>query len=128
MTAHLILLDNRYENDDDSFVYGTGDILGENQWHWLDLALKRGKERDVELTVIGAGLQMLTEMINIPLLENFRWKNRERLFRLLRENRMENVVLLSGDVHIGQVYKAQCTGFTGQNLLPEVTSSGLSHT
>ena len=38
------------------------------------------------------------------------------------------MTLLSGDVHLGQLYKAQCTSFTGQNLLPEVTSSGLSHT
>ena len=29
---------------------------------------------------------------------------------------------------MGQIYKAQCPGLTGQNVLPEITSSGLSHT
>ena len=42
MTIHVILLDNRYENDNDSW-YGSGDVLGEDQWLWFDLALKRGK-------------------------------------------------------------------------------------
>ena len=37
------------------------------------------------------------------------------------------MVLLSGDVHLGEVYKAQCPGLSGQNVLPELTSSGLSH-
>ena len=43
LTIHVILLDNRYDSDDDSLLYGTGDVLGEDQWLWLDLALKRGK-------------------------------------------------------------------------------------
>ena len=37
------------------------------------------------------------------------------------------MVLLSGDVHLGQFYEAECASFTGQAILPEVTSSGLSH-
>ena len=41
---------------------------------------------------------------------------------------MDNVLLLTGDVHIGQFYQAECPSFTGQTVLPEVTSSGLSHT
>ena len=43
MTIHVILLDNRYENDADSIWHGSGDVLGEDQWLWFDLALKRGK-------------------------------------------------------------------------------------
>ena len=38
------------------------------------------------------------------------------------------MALISGDVHLGQLYKAQCPGLAGQNILPEITSSGLSHT
>ena len=80
------------------------------------------------MTLIGAGIQMVPERLSLPFVENFRWKNREKLFATLRANEADNVVLLSGDVHLGQIYKAQCPQFTGQSLLPEITSSGLSHT
>ena len=30
LTVQIILLDNRYENDDDSIWYGSGDVLGED--------------------------------------------------------------------------------------------------
>ena len=40
---------------------------------------------------------------------------------------MDNVVLISGDVHHANLHEAQCN-FTGQKILPEFTSSGLSHT
>ena len=72
----MILLDNRYESDEESLFSGSSDVLGEDQWLWLDLAIKRGLERNVTLTVVGAGIQMLPEQIYFPPVENFRWKNR----------------------------------------------------
>jgi hypothetical protein len=45
------LLDNRFEYDRVS-----GDRLGEDQWAWLDLALKKSKTENADLTVIGAGI------------------------------------------------------------------------
>ena len=81
------------------------------------------------MTVIGAGIQILAERLSfVKPVENFRWKNRDKFFEALARNKMENVVLISGDIHLGQLYEAQCTQFTGMNTLPEVTSSGLSHT
>lgn len=44
---------------------------------------------------------MIPERVFLPMVENFRWKNRERLYKILRENGAENVTLLSGDVHLG---------------------------
>ena len=101
MTIQVILLDNRYENDDDSFWHGSGDRLGADQWLWFDLALQRGKARNVTMTVIGSGIQMVSERAPLPILENYRWKNRERLYQTLKANEAENVVLISGDVHFG---------------------------
>ena len=71
---------------------------------------------------------MINELLYVPPVENFRWINRERLYSILKVNQVSNAVFLSGDVHHGQLYEAQCQSFTGQNILPEVTSSGLSHT
>ena len=66
----------------------------------------------MSLTLIGAGIQILPERTRFPV-ENFRWINRMKLFEALKKNEMENVVLLSGDVHMGQLYEAQCAQFTG---------------
>ena len=44
---------------------------------------------------------MIPERVYLPPVENFRWVNREKLFRALKVNQAENVVLLSGDVHLG---------------------------
>ena len=97
---HVILLDNRYENDFDTFS-GSGDALGEDQWLWLDFALKRGKKRNVSMTLIGAGMQIMPERIFLPFVENFHWVNRERIYKTLRLNEMSNVAFISGDVHLG---------------------------
>ena len=56
LLVQVILLDNRYDSDADSLLFGTGDVLGEDQWLWLDLALKRGMERKASMILIGAGI------------------------------------------------------------------------
>ena len=61
-------------------------------------------------------------------LEDFKGVNRMRLFNLLKENKSESVVFISGDVHSAQTFANECTSYTGQKILPEFTSSGLSHT
>jgi hypothetical protein len=46
----------------------------------------------------------------------------------MKTHQMSNVILLSGDAHIAQVYESACSSHIGQNKLYEYTSSGLSHT
>lgn len=87
------MLDNRYEFDKIS-----GDRLGEEQWQWLDDALNHGKREGATITIIGAGVQMLPDR---RMVESFKWKNKQKLFGLLKRHRMSNVVLISGDVHMG---------------------------
>jgi hypothetical protein len=40
---------------------------------------------------------------------------------------MNNIILLSGDVHFAQLYENRCKSLTGQERLIEVCSSGMSH-
>lgn len=63
----------------------------------------------------------------IDSVETFRYKSRKRLYDTLRDNHMEGVVFLSGDVHMTQVYRNRCPSMTGQSNLLEFSSSGLSH-
>jgi len=45
-----------------------------------------------------------------------------RLFDLLYKHELSNVIMLSGDIHYGQISVPPCGLFT-----PEFTSSGLTH-
>jgi alkaline phosphatase D len=103
----MILLDNRYEYDK-----ATNDRLGEDQWLWLDSALQRGNLEKVDLTIIGAGIQIIPERANIPI-EVMKWKNKKVLFDLLKKNQKDSVILLSGDVHFGQMYENKCKSLSG---------------
>jgi alkaline phosphatase D len=98
LKVHIILLDNRYDYD----KYGTGDRLGESQWAWLDETLANGK--DVNLTLIGAGIQILPDRVSKLPVEQFKTANKLKLLSLLKKHQMSNVVLLSGDVHLAQFY------------------------
>ena len=98
----------RYEYDKVS-----GDRLGSDQWKWLDLALKRGKTRKVDLTIIGSGVQIIPERGLPYIVEDMKGVNRMRLFKLLKENEMENVVFISGDVHMAQQTENDCVSLTG---------------
>ena len=71
------------------------------QWEWLDKALEKGKNTpDVALTVLGAGLQMIVDRGLCPdYVERFKWKNRQKIYELIQKHEMDNIILLSGDIH-----------------------------
>jgi phosphodiesterase/alkaline phosphatase D-like protein len=68
---------------------------------------------------------MLPDRIKI---ESFTWKNKSKLLTVLRENEVTNYVLGSGDIHMAQSMKDECSSLSGLNNLWEFTSSGLTHT
>jgi len=125
----LLLLDSRYFRDtlEASRIPGkryerneTGDILGEAQWTWLRAELT---DSPADCHIIANGIQV------IPAEQGFeKWDNfpvaRRRLLDLLAETRPNRPVLLSGDRHIAEYSRLRW----GAADLPEVTSSGLTHT
>ena len=60
--------------------------------------------------MIGSGVQILSESF---LIENFSKTSKEKLFKILRENEISNVALISGDVHTSQLYENDCSSHTG---------------
>ena len=95
-------------------------MLGDEQWRWLQARLR--EPADVRLLV--SSIQLVVEghgwerSGNLP-------SERERLYRLLRDTGARGVVVLSGDRHIGGLYRDP------NPLLPhalyEMTSSGVTH-
>ncbi len=122
----VILLDTRYHRDryhrTQYPLNPTGDILGEEQWAWLEREL-RGSTAQVHL--IGSSIQVVPEEHGFEKWANFP-AARERLFRLIGQTRAPGVVFISGDRHIAEI--SRIAGTAAGYPIYDVTSSGLTHT
>jgi len=54
-------------------------------------------------------------------------KSRRMLNGLLQKHKKSGVILISGDVHYGGYFAMKCKGHFGYEM-PEITTSGLTHT
>lgn len=92
------------------------DILGENQWDFLEKELQ--DTQDTRATIIVSSIQMLTSN---PIFES--WTHfpqaRARFFNLIQKYQPPGLLVVSGDVHFSE--------FLGKKQVVEVTSSGLTH-
>lgn len=120
--AKVILLDGRYHRDKPR-EDGAGDILGGEQWAWLEGELE---ESDAQVHLIVSGIQILPMEHN-----NERWHDfpaaRERLFQLIAETRAPGVILVSGDRHMAEISRVPAQETPIDYALHEVTSSGMTH-
>lgn len=102
-------------------VNSSGDILGEEQWLWLQEVLDTST---AELNIIASGIQFLQTTQHFEKWANFP-KALQRLYRLLAKYPDHPVLLLSGDRHIGEFIKREIPELNYP--LYEITSSGLTH-
>lgn len=93
-------------------------MLGETQWTWLAEELRK----PAEVRLLVSSIQVLAEghgwerWGNLPL-------ERRKLVDTIRESRAKGLVLLSGDRHIGALYREAAPDMPP---LYEVTSSGIN--
>lgn len=128
----IILLDTRYFRDQlqKSTNYNkkrytptsTGDILGEEQWAWLENELQHS---DAAIYIIGTSIQF------IPIQHGYeKWMNlsssRERMIDLLKKYSTKKTFFISGDRHIAELSRLKVKGLP--YTLYDFTSSGLTHT
>jgi len=122
----IILLDTRYFRDrlvrigNSISVNEGGDILGEDQWAWLDQELR--KDEGQKMTLIVSSIQIISQEHAFEKWSNFP-RARTRLFELLHYSGAPNVVFVSGDRHMGEISTME---YKGKNYY-EITSSGLTH-
>ncbi len=128
LTIKVILLDARYFRDplkkDDrnwNIPDVNGEILGDEQWKWLE---EQVQEPEVDLFIIGSGIQILPEEHRFEKWANFP-RERTKFFQLLSAYVAQPVVLLSGDRHISEVSKIDLEGY--DYPLYEFTSSSLTN-
>lgn len=137
-TVQIILLDTRsfrsplkktravksaggkFKNDYQPDIDPSKTILGESQWKWLEEQL----ELPADLRLIASSIQFGHEYngyeswTNLPL-------EQERLVETIRKTKASGVVLLSGDVHWGEISRRD---FPGIYPLYDVTASGITET
>jgi len=127
----IILLDTRYFRDTlDPDIGGMarylpnkeGDILGEEQWRWLEEVLRNSK---ADFHIVGSSIQLIAEEQGFEKWANFP-AARQRMFNMLAEINPKPLLFISGDRHMAEISKIDIPGLTYP--LYDFTSSGLTHT
>ncbi len=138
--VQLILLDLRTFRDDllsyegqpvdrsaytyklDYWPYDTQDstLLGEEQWAWLDRQL----QQPADLRIVASSTQFGITWNGYEAWANFPHEQK-RFFELVKKNRANGVLFLSGDVHYAEISRMEVPGIYP---LYDVTASGITST
>ncbi len=127
----VLLLDTRYFRDTlylsktPGIRYDpnpTGDVLGEEQWKWLEKELTNS---DAALHIIGSSIQFIADDHGYEKWANFPTA-RNRFIQLLSKTKPKNTIIISGDRHMAEMSKMKIPGW--KNELYDFTASGLTHT
>ena len=101
--------------------YGTGTVLGEQQWEWLQNELSSSK---ADFNVLISSIQFLSNEHGFECWGNFPHEV-DRLKKVINTSNAKGVMILSGDRHISEISR---TAIEGLNYpLIDFTSSGLTH-
>lgn len=99
-----------------------GDVLGEEQWSWLEKELS---DSDAAVHLLGSSIQLLSNEHGYEKWGNFP-KARKRMLNLLARLNVRNLLVISGDRHSAEISKMDVPGMT--HPVYDFTSSGLTHT
>lgn len=129
-SVKVIVLDTRYFRDtllpDPSKMRRyqpnlEGDMLGEQQWDWLEAELRNSR---AGLHILCSSVQVIADDHGYEKWGNFP-ASRRRLLTLISEIRPKNLLIISGDRHMAEVSKLDMAGLPYP--LYDFTSSGMTH-
>ena len=134
-TIRIIMLDTRWYRDKQQFTYlsyeqlkklnlgryqphkdASKTVLGATQWKWLEETLAKPSD----LNIIVSGFPMISGFSGWETWANFPHE-RKRLLALIEKYSVSNSIVLSGDIHRGEMSSLKLN----DNTLYEITSSGL---
>lgn len=93
-------------------------LLGETQWEWLEDQLSK----KADLRIIVSSIQMIANEHGFEKWGNFPHE-KQRFYDLLKKTKARNVIVLSGDRHVGSIAKASIPGW---GTLYDITASSLN--
>lgn len=94
-------------------------MLDRDQWMWLESQLQTSTAK---INILVSSVQVLTRNPTVESWGQFP-QERTRLLKLLDSTKPKGLLIISGDVHVGEAMSIQ-----GTAVPVEVTSSGLTHT
>lgn len=97
-----------------------GDVLGEEQWSWLEKTLAGTK---ADFVVVVSSIQFASQNPSFETWAHFP-KAKRRMLDVLERTRPKGLVFLSGDVHHAEITG---TDINSCGDFVEITSSGLTH-
>lgn len=95
-----------------------GKMLSSTQWEWLESQLRE----PTDLKILVSSIQVIPEAHGFEKWANFP-KERKRLLDLIQKTKPKNLVILSGDRHLGAISKLDLPGW---GPLYEVTASAIN--
>jgi alkaline phosphatase D len=98
-----------------------GDILGEEQWEWLEAELRNST---ANLHLLCSSIQILPDEHAYEKWSNFP-ASRKRLLSLIHQVQPRNLLMLTGDRHMAEISRMDIQGLPYP--LYDFTSSGLTH-
>jgi len=131
-TIKVLVLDTRYfrtaltpdietEKRNKPNTYGTGTILGDKQWQWLQNELNNSK---ADYNILVSSIQFLSNEHGFECWGNFPHEI-NRLENIIATSKAKGVIILSGDRHISEISRTSIDGI--KYPLIDFTSSGLTH-
>lgn len=109
----LIVLDTRFNKT-------KTDLLGENQWYWLEEQFQASSAQvhliATSIPILANPMNFTEDWVDLP-------KSYQRMFDLLSFYRPPGLVFLSGDKHYGGIFERRIQG----HRYIELMSSGLTH-
>lgn len=93
-------------------------MLGDEQWLWLQQELLK----PAKVRIIASSIQLVPEFTGWESWANFP-QDKQRLFEFIKTNKVDGVIVISGDTHWGEISKVHQPG---SYPIWEITSSGLS--
>ncbi|PFH31165.1 hypothetical protein BESB_030390 [Besnoitia besnoiti] len=107
LSFRIIILDTRFSRDPWT-VLPHGDILGTQQWKWLEEELRKSAKEGDAVTFITSSIQVLPS----PFIATEAWSifphARRRLLNLVMNSGVQMPVFLSGDVHFSEMNRVVC--------------------
>ncbi|KAL8269966.1 hypothetical protein Esti_006100 [Eimeria stiedai] len=121
LRVKVIFLDLRFERDS-WWLMDDGDMLGEQQWTWLQHELQLST---ADVNVVVSSLQAFANHRQAQTWSHFPWA-RERLFALLAGSGVKTPILLSGDTHYAEFAAIHCQRLPEAWCLDEPQARGRS--
>jgi alkaline phosphatase D len=97
----VFMLDTRFNRQPNNLDSKDKELLGEGQWLWLQRELR---ESTAPFKLIVSGMQLLAKYHSYESWAMFD-SEKQRLLNYVNDNKINGVVLLSGDRHIGEILR-----------------------